>query len=314
MKARTGLLVAALLTLVVGGSATAATKADQQLRKVTVAMIAADPTGQVMYAKHRGFFRQQGLDVEIRIVADGTQTVPALLSGQAQFTAIPTGGLAALKSNGGPVRAVAGGALYEPGVATTVVMAAPGERIRRPRDLVGKRVAVDFRNSIAHIGLLRWLKRGGVSGDDVDISFNPFPLLVSPLLRGQLDAAWLPEPFATVAQQRGAGRLALPFDSVCTQECLLTLFIARRDVDPELAARFRNAVQAAAVWANQKRNHPASAAILARYAPIAPGIRSKMARSAYATRLRPRLGQPWIELYAEFDLIPDSYSWQDLLR
>ena len=95
MKRKDRGLVAALLALrSSGGSATAATEGGQQLRKVKVAIIALDATGQVMYAKHRGFFERQGLDVEIKIVGDGTQTVPALLSGQAQFTGIPVPGLA----------------------------------------------------------------------------------------------------------------------------------------------------------------------------------------------------------------------------
>jgi NitT/TauT family transport system substrate-binding protein len=313
MKARMG-LVAALLALVVGGSAAAAPEDGQQLRKVTVAIIALDATGQAFYAKHRGFFERQGLDVEIKIVADGTQTVPALLSGQAQFTAMPVPGLAALKSNGGPVRGVAGGAVYDPGTLTTVLVAAPGEQIRRARDLVGKRIAIDFRNSIAHVALLRWLKRGGVSEGDVDISFTPFPLMVGPLLRGQIDAAWLPEPFATQATQRGARILARPFDAVCSDTCLLTVFIARRDVDPEIVARFRNAVQNAAKWANQKRNQTASGRILARYAPVPPAVLAKMARFSYATRLRPAQGQPWLDLYAEYDLIPDTFKAGDLVK
>jgi NitT/TauT family transport system substrate-binding protein len=316
MNARNGILclLAALLTVIAAGYAAAATRDGQQLRKVTVAIIGIDATGQVMYAKHRGFFARQGIDAEITVVADGTQTVPAVLSGQAQFAGIPVPALAALKANGGPVRAVAGGAVYEPGTRTTVLMAAPGKQIRRARDLVGKRVAMDFRNSIAHIGFLRWLKRGGVAEDDVDISFVAFPQMIGPLLRGQLDAAWLPEPFATVALQRGARLVARPFDATCSEDCLLTVWMARKDMDPELAARFRNAVQAAAVWANQKRNQAASGRILTRYAPVPPAVLAKMARFSYATHLRVRMGQPWLDLYAEYKLIPESFTAADLVK
>ena len=66
----------------------------------------------------------------------------------------------------------------------------------------------------------------------------------------------------------------------------MTALMAGRRVDPDLAARFRNAVQAAAVWANQKRNQAASGRILARYAPL-PKVLAKMTRITYATRLRP---------------------------
>ena len=307
-------LVVALLAVPMGSSATLAAADGQQLRKVKIAIIAVDATGQVMFAKHRGFFERQGIDAELMVVGDGTLTVPAVLAGEAQFAGVPVAALAILKSRNAPVKAVAGGALYEPKVPTTVLMAAPGKRITRARDLVGKRIGIDFLNSIAHIGFLRWLERGGVAPEEVQIATLPFALMLAPLVRGQLDAAWLPEPFATQALQRGARIIALPFDAVCSQDCLLTAYIAHRGVDPDLAARFRNAVQAAAVWGNQKRNQAASGRILARYAPVDAKVLEKMTRFAYATRLRPRSGQPWIDLYAEYKLIPQSFAATDLVK
>ena len=304
----------ALVAVSLGGSASAAPGDASQLRKVTIAIIAVDPAAQVMYAKARGFFTRQGIDAEIMVMADGTLTAPAVISGQAQFAAMPTGALAAAKSNGAPFRMVAGGALYEPGVATTVVVAAPRSGIRSARDLVGKRVALDFVPSLAHVGLRRWLERGGVSIEDVDFTTLPFPQIVAPLIRGDVDAAVLPEPYATEALRRGARRVALPMDAVCSQECLLTVYMARRDIDPNLAARFRNAVQQAAVWANQKRNRPASARILAQYAEIPPAARGTMSRSKYATRLRLPLAQPWLDVYRRYGLIPETFRPEDLLK
>jgi hypothetical protein len=94
----------------------------------------------------------------------------------------------------------------------------------------------------------------------------------------------------------------------------LITFVARSGVDPNLAARFRNAVQAAAVWANRKRNQVASARILARYANLKPTQVVNMTRTPYAARLRLVQTQPWIDLYAEYDLIPDSFTPADLLK
>ena len=306
-----------LVSLAVVTNAGAAPSSESQappLTKVKIAIIAVDATGQVMYARERGFFRKQGIDAEIVVVADGTLTVPAVLSGQAQFAAVPVPTVAILKSNKAPVKAVAAGAVYEPGTTTSVLVAAPGKRVTRARDLVGKRVGVDFLNSIAHIGLLRWLKRGGVSRDDVDITTSPFPQLLGPLLRGEIDAAWLPEPYATLAMDRGAKRIATPFDATCTEVCLLTMYIARANVDANLASRFRNAVQSAAVWANQKRNQTTSARILARYTGVDAKVIARTARFSYATRLRVRMAQPFLDLYAEYGLIPDSFQPIDLVK
>ena len=94
----------------------------------------------------------------------------------------------------------------------------------------------------------------------------------------------------------------------------MTISMARSDVDANLAARFRNAIQAAAVWANDKRNDRASGAILARYSPIDAALIGKMRRASFATRLRPVLAQPWIDVFAEFDVIPASFSANDLVK
>ena len=90
--------------------------------------------------------------------------------------------------------------------------------------------------------------------------------------------------------------------------------MARADVDENLEARFRNAVQKAALWANQRKNDQASGKILAKYAPIDPKLIAKMTRSTFGTRLRVSLAKPWLDLYAKNGLIPASLKPGDLLK
>ena len=302
-----------LVTLLLVPTAGSATRDKQQLRKITIAMIAVDPTAQAMYAKHRAIFRKYGIDAEIKIVAPA-QTGPALTSGDAQFGPIPVGTLAQVKSKGAPLKAVAGGALYRPSTATSIVVAAPGSGIRSARDLAGKRIAFDSPFSIAHVGLLRWLDRNGVDGDDIDVATVGFPQAYALLMEKRVDAALLPEPLATRALDGGGRRIALPFDAVCTRDCLLLVWAARRDVDPDLAARFRVAVQKAALWANDADNYAASGAILARYETIEPELIAKMARTKYATKLRVAKAQPWLEVFREYGLISGPFTAADLVK
>ena len=308
-------LIAVLVLGVTGGGASAMSAqggADPTI--VNVAVLPIEPTAQAFYAKHRGFFLREGIDARITVLADPSQIAAAVLSGDAQFSSFSTGGLAILKSRGAPVRLVAAGAIYRPGVPTSALVAGPGKRITRPQDLVGKLVAIDAQNTLAHVGLLKWLKRGGVPASDVRLTEMPFAQMLGPLRRGDVDAAVLPEPFVTLATQRGAVMVAPILDAVCRQDCLLTVFMARRDIDPNLAARFRNAVQAAAVWANRKANEPASGKILARYAPIDSVVIGKMTRTSFSQRLRTGLAQPWVDAFAEFGVIPASFAAIDLAR
>jgi NitT/TauT family transport system substrate-binding protein len=310
--ATVGMVVGLVATTSAGASPSAGGQSGPT--KINVVIIAVDATGQVMYAKDRGFFRKHGIDAEITFVADGTLTPPAVISGQAQFAGVPTGALATLKVRGFPLKAVAGGALYEPGTSTSGLVSAPGRQFRRARDLVGKQIGLDFRGSVAELGLKRWLKRGGVSPDDVELVFDSFPRLIGPLIRGQIDAAWLPEPQATLAVRRGAKLFAKPFDATCSELCLVTVYMARTNVDPNLAARFRLAMQDAAVWANQPRNRTARARILEKYLKIDLGLVQRMAWFSYAPRLRVGLAQPFLDLYVEYGLIPDTFKATDLVR
>lgn len=308
------LLVILLVPGGAGGAASPSLGRSAPLTTVKIATLPLEPAALAFYAHHRGFFRQQGIDAKLLVVSDPPQLVAALLSGDVQFSSFNVGGVAALKARDAPVRLVAAGAMYRRTAPGAALVAAPGKKITRARDLIGKQIAIDAQSTIAHIALLKWLKGNGVSVADVRLVEIPFAEMIGPLRRGQVDAAVIPEPFLTVALQRGATRVANIFHAVCREDCLITAWLARRDTEATLAARFRNAIQAAAVWANRERNDAASGAIVARYVPIESAVIARMTRARFSTRLRPALAQPWIDAYAEFGVIPASFRAIDLVK
>jgi ABC-type nitrate/sulfonate/bicarbonate transport system substrate-binding protein len=153
-----------------------------------------------------------------------------------------------------------------------------------------------------------------VRAEDVQLSFYFFPDMIGPLTQGTIDAAVLPEPWLTQAKQRGATLAARIFQGVCSNACLMTVWFARSDVDKTLAARFRSAIQEAAAWANRKQNVAEINANLARVTQLEPAVIRKMAHSRFATRMRLQRAQPWIQVYKEFELIPQSFTAADLLK
>ena len=285
-----------------------------ELTPAKVAILPLEPTAQAMYAKHRGMFRKQGIDARLTILSDPSQTVAALLSGDVQFVSTHVGAAAALKSKGAPVKVVAAGATYDPKHPTSELVSATGKTIMRARGLVGKTIALDFPNTIADLGVREWLEKNGVDQNDVKFTYIPFAQMLGPLAQGTVDAALLPEPYRTQALQQGSKHIAYPFDAVCSKVCQLTFWIARADVDQNLIARFRNAVQAAAVWANQDKNDPISGKILAKYAPIDAKVIEKMSRSTFGTRLRVSLAQPWLVVFAKHGVTPSSFRPIDLVK
>ena len=306
-------LLAALVTASTAGARPAARSRNQAT--VTIGYLLVEPAMQAAYAQARGFFAAQGIDAELKPFTDPSLIAPAVLSGAVTFASFNVGGVANLKSHGAPVKIVAAGALYQPHTSTTALMAAPGKTFTRPSQLVGRKIGIDRKTTIAHIGLLKWLKQGGVSEGDVTlVEFGGFAPMLGPLKRGQIDAAVMPEPYVTQAQGRGSHRIALVFDATCRSQCLITGWIGRKDVDPGLAARFRNAIQAASVWADLKKNQAAAGAILASQASLDSKLVGRITRTNFAVRLRPALAQPWIDAFAEFGVIPQTFPAIDLVK
>ncbi len=308
-----GLLVVGLIATM-GAAASPRSKRAPALTTIDVVASAITAAAPVFYAKEKGFFRQQGLDAKIRILADPRLNVPAVLSGDADFAPNSVGGLMLARSRGAPVRMVASGILHRPLAPTALLVARKGLRIRAARDLVGKKIAIDALNQLPHIAMRRWLKRNGVSESDVEFQTILFPQMLSPLARGDVDAAVIAEPYLTLALRQGATRVDSVFRLVCPKICLLAGWMARKDQDPTLTAKFRNAIQAASVWADQEKNHPAADAILSEYTLINRALLRAVTRSYYAQRLVPRLAQPWIDAYAEFGLIPASFPAIELVK
>jgi NitT/TauT family transport system substrate-binding protein len=307
-----GAAVALLAVSVAAGGAATATAGS--LETVTIVSPPFEPTALAFYADARGFFRKHGIEADVKVVEAGPTIAAAIASGTATFGPSDIGGFLNAKSRGAPLKLVAAGGLFTPQAQTAALVSAPGKRVASARDLVGKRVGVDRTGSIAHVALLKWLKRGGVRVDDVELAFYAFPDMIGPLSRAAIDAAVLPEPWLTQAKQQGATLAARVFASVCTKACLWTIWVARSDVDRALAARFRNAIQDAAVWANRKESRVAIDAILARRTELPQGVIRSMTHSMFATRLRLARTQPWIDVYKEFALIPPTFTALDLVK
>jgi NitT/TauT family transport system substrate-binding protein len=64
-------------------------------------------------------------------------------------------------------------------------------------------VAVPARGSVNDYSLERGLQLGGLSLADVELVELPFPDMVSALANGNIEAAYLTEPLATLAAERG---------------------------------------------------------------------------------------------------------------
>lgn len=180
--------------------------ATGQKEKLTIGMMPAINSIPLIIAEHQGYFAAEGIEVELVMFKSQLYRETAL-----QTDAID-GSISDL------MNAINGRAAGFPLRVTSwsdgdfALMAAPGGRLRNLADwqaaAPGSIKTGLLENSIVYYATERILEASGASPDRIDlVSTLVVAARMEMLLAGQLDAACLPEPLATVAEKQGAIRL-----------------------------------------------------------------------------------------------------------
>lgn len=147
--------------------------------------------------------------IELRTFSAGPAAVEALFSGALDATYIgPNPAINAfVQSRGEAVRIVSGATS---GGASLVVRPA----VSGPGDLKGKRLATPQRGGTQDVALRHWLKANGLKADlegggDVSIIPQENAQILETFRAGQVDGAWVPEPWATRLVQEAGGKVLL---------------------------------------------------------------------------------------------------------
>lgn len=167
----------------------------------------------VYVAKDKGFFDEEGLDVEIvDTVAGGATAVQMVSSGDVQGALLSTMALINARSNGLPVIGVADiqSAFEETPLEEFYVRKDSG--IDSIEDLKGKKIAINLVKSSFHYTWLMALENAGMSADDVTFVNLSFDQQQAALERGDVDVIGLMQPYTK--QARESESLTMLFDAV----------------------------------------------------------------------------------------------------
>lgn len=182
------LLVFSILTFglftACGGEKETVPKKDE-LQKVSIQIDgAAVPYYSPMYiAKEKGYFKEQGLDVEFYYAA-AAEIVKNAATGNVQFGFPNADSVILAKSQGIPIKVV--NTTYQNGLGALIFQKSSG--ITKPEDLKGKKVGVTSFGSPNYIQLKVMMEKAGMSIDDVKVEIIGTGAIVNALVSGQVDA------------------------------------------------------------------------------------------------------------------------------
>jgi len=192
--------------------------APEQSSIVVDAVPTADEAG-LFIALDNGYFKQQGLNVTINPVFGGELGLPDLQNGKAQLLAgnyvsfilaqiSGKFGLTTATTKPIDLRIIADGSQMQPGNQAIYVM--PGSKFKTVADLVKyhARVSINSLNNVGQVLLGSLFQGNGLNVKNIRQVVYKFPDALGALAKGQIDAAWLPEPFGTIAEE-GFGAVPL---------------------------------------------------------------------------------------------------------
>ncbi|MEO6085341.1 MAG: ABC transporter substrate-binding protein [Umezawaea sp.] len=203
--------------------------------------------GPVKLAEHRGYFREQGLTVQVTEFQSGPEALTAVQGGSLDVALINYVSFIEAVDKGtvdGRVIAEA----YQGTEDCLVLMVKPGSPIREPKDLVGRKIAIHAPHNINELLVRELLKLASQDPDSPQYTATKFPDMPAALDSGAIDAAVMVEPYISKARQDFGADARIKLVTGATAGIPLSGYVALTDYttkNPAQVAAFQRAMSKA---------------------------------------------------------------------
>jgi NitT/TauT family transport system substrate-binding protein len=322
MKSYTAVLAVSALLLTAGcssaplsqsqASGTAAAAGEE---KIQVGIIPIVDVAPIYLGQEQGFFKDEGLSLELVPAQGGAAIVPAVTSGTMDFGFSNISSMLLAKSKGLDVKVVASGASStgQAGKDFGAILVKKDSAITSAADLAGKTVAVNTLNNINDTTVRASVRKAG--GDPSTIKFVElaFPDMQAALERGQVDAIQVVEPF--LATGTSAGDKVLASNYVDTAEGLTVgayfTTAAAASSNPALVEKFTAAMEKSLKYA--KDNPDAVRKILPTYTKIDAATAEKLTLPDFADQINRESVEKLVTLSKGDGLLTSDVNLDELL-
>ncbi len=206
-------------------------------------------------ALDNGYFTKAGLDVSKQTAGSPSAALSAVLSGSADFSLHGPEWTAVAAEKGAEVDVIAnvvnGAAVW--------IAAAPDVKFASVKDLKDQMVVSGQMPTTSTSLFLKLLKENGMSQSDLKLTQVPLGSEIGPLVAGQSKIAVMYEPGLDQAVAKGM-KVVLSFPKLYG-EYAFSCITAKKNVDPDTAARFVKALQQALVFMQTNPKETAEIAV-----------------------------------------------------
>lgn len=282
---------------------------------MTLGVIPIIDVAPVYLGQEQGFFEEQGIELELSAGQGGAAIIPGIVGGSLDVGFTNNLSLVIASATGLPLQIAASGvdSTGDPALDPFTISTAD-DSITRPADLAGKRVAVNAVNSIGDAVVKASVEADG--GDPGSIQFVElaFPNMTAAMTAGDVDAAWIVEPFVTIGAPQGVRVLTTPLLDFTDIDVELSTYATSKQFAAEnedVLKRFKTAMDQSLEYAQQ--NTDAVRAVLPTYLDMPPEVAQQVRLPEWNTDVSRESFEAFADLAESNDLLDGKPDLDTLL-
>lgn len=255
-------------------NASEAANASEKLEVANVGLLPNAETAAIRLGAQKGFFKEAGVDLRITDTSSGAAAITALIAGQFDVVFANTVSVMQGRDKGLPLIMVAAASTSTgvQGKDFSALVVGSKNTMKSAKELSGKVIASNTVKNIGEISARLSVAKAGGDAASVKVVEMPFSNMEQALEEGQIDAAWMVEPFHTTALQHGLRDIASNYVDTAPH-LTAAAFVSTDNIvkdKADMMKRFRAAITKTADYAN---SHPEEIrAIIPTFTKITPAI------------------------------------------
>ncbi|MFT7838771.1 ABC transporter substrate-binding protein [Saccharothrix sp. BKS2] len=284
--------------------------------KIKLGLLPILDVASVHIAIKKGYFQEEGLEIEPIKIQGGAAAIPGLIKGDLDISFGNWVSFMLAESKQG-AKDVGGLKLINDGYQTKpdmfLILAKADSPVKSPKDFEGKTIAINTFQNIAELTAKATLEAADVDLTKVNFKEFPFPDMEAAVQNGTVDAAFMVEPFISRAQ-RTSGQITVldaasgPTDGIPIGGYATTGKFA--DENPKTVAAFQRAM---AKGQRDAADRPTVEPLLVEYAGVDKETASLVHFGEFPTSLDATRLQRVAELMRTYGLLKEEFDVKPML-
>ncbi|EIF00656.1 ABC transporter substrate-binding protein [Saccharomonospora glauca] len=241
---RRALFVLAVVLLL--GSCSVFTESEEpttpppEKERLVVGVGNAVETAPLRLGVSEGLFRRGGLDVELTELTEDDD--PLAMLAKEEVDVVFADDVTLFRAAAEGTELSLQGEAYVAGTGSMALVTLPDSAYTDPGKLPAPRIAVPARDGLGTLTARSALKAAGVDPNKITFQVIPFDGMVEALRSGQVDAAWMVEPYLTTAQMEHGARVLADCAHGATESFPMSAYATTEqfnEANPRTLALFR---------------------------------------------------------------------------